>query len=454
MTAPPDAELTRRRSAGAVGVVVAQVVDGAAAYLFLVIAGRTLGNARFAPVSVMWAAQFLAGSGVFIAFEQELARAVAGRVPTRELLSSLRSTVGRVFAAYAAVMAIAAAAGGRWFTSRFLDGDVLTFVGLVVGVAGYATTHLVRGWLAGVGWLDLYTRWFLLDAGVCTATTVALAVAGVRSPGPYAMAGGGCSLVAVAVVAFAAQRRLRTGATGGIESSTATEPLPAGPPDEPPGRPLGTVRTFAEAIAALTIAALLMAVLVNGGPLAVRWYAAAGEAGRTSVFLTGLVLTRVPLLIFQTLQSVLIPRMSAAVTRGAYRELRTMVIRLTVAVVALAVVGTAAAGVVVRPIIVAFFGDSFSGLTPGDLAFQAAAAFTLVFAVVFAMVLIATSHQRRVPLAWGLGVATFLVTVRLDAELFVRVERALVASGGVAAVTMGVLAAAAITGRDRSGARA
>ncbi|MEY2589667.1 MAG: hypothetical protein QOJ67_1651, partial [Acidimicrobiaceae bacterium] len=52
---------------------------GVSAYGFLVLSARVLGKAEYAPLSVLWAAVFLAGPGFFLPLEQEVSRALAAR---------------------------------------------------------------------------------------------------------------------------------------------------------------------------------------------------------------------------------------------------------------------------------------------------------------------------------------------------------------------------------------
>ena len=78
---------SRRRSSanlpgGMVPVAAGLVVLGATSYGFLVLAARSLGPERYAPLSVLWALVFLVGPGVFVPLEQELARAIAARQAT------------------------------------------------------------------------------------------------------------------------------------------------------------------------------------------------------------------------------------------------------------------------------------------------------------------------------------------------------------------------------------
>ena len=67
---------------GIAPVAAGLIVLGITAYGFLIVAARSLGAERYAPLAVLWALVFLIGPGVFVPLEQELARAISARQAT------------------------------------------------------------------------------------------------------------------------------------------------------------------------------------------------------------------------------------------------------------------------------------------------------------------------------------------------------------------------------------
>src|SRR5690606_9455679 len=132
-------------------------------YGFLAAAGRSLGPAEFAPVSVLWTVVFLVGTGLFQPFDQELGRSIAAR---RALGAGTTSVFRRLVAAAAVVFGVAAvgafAASGP-IADHLFRGDRAFVPILVVGVGGVGFMFVVRGLLAGSGRYFGYAVLFLAD---------------------------------------------------------------------------------------------------------------------------------------------------------------------------------------------------------------------------------------------------------------------------------------------------
>ena len=73
------AEPVRRLGGSALTVGAGLVVLGLSATVYLVLAARATGPAGFAGLAVLWTLVYTVGIGLFLPFEQEVARAVADR---------------------------------------------------------------------------------------------------------------------------------------------------------------------------------------------------------------------------------------------------------------------------------------------------------------------------------------------------------------------------------------
>lgn len=396
----------------------AQVLDGIAGYAFLIAAGRMLGPAGFAPVSVMWTAQFLVGSGLFLAYELELARATAECIAHSESTERRYRATGQIFAIQLLVVIGVLLILFPTLTDRLFDNQPVVTVALAIGVIGFAATHLVRGPLAGIGFLRLFALWFVADAAAQTVALVSLAAAGVRSPGPFALAAGGASIFAVAAVSLVVYFRgsLRFTKVAAVGS----QPVPRGP--------------IARSLASLTGATLLTAIVTNSGPLAITWLDRT-ESTTPAVFIAGLILTRPPLLLFQTLQATLIPQFTALAVASDHQGFSRRIASLVIGVVGTGCVACGGAAALGPWLLRALFGSDYR-LSALDLGLQTAATFTAILALALGVGLIGLSRQDLVAACWAIGVLALAASLAVPAELTIRVARALVLGGAAASAAM------------------
>ena len=64
---------------GSVAVAIGVFVAGVAAFGFLSVSARALGPSQYSDLAALWILGFIAGPGVFMPLEQEVARAIAAR---------------------------------------------------------------------------------------------------------------------------------------------------------------------------------------------------------------------------------------------------------------------------------------------------------------------------------------------------------------------------------------
>ncbi len=402
--------------AGAVGatwLTVGLVVNGIANYVFLTVAGRSLGPTRFAPVSVLWASLYLVGYGLYFPFEQELTRAVSASIARRDGYRLTVRRVGLVAGALYVVIGAMAVLIASTLADQLFGGHDGFVAALVVGVGGIGIAELVCGVLAGTGQLRRYGSWFLGDALMKAVPVVVLAAAGVRSPIAY-----GCVIAGSALV--------------------ASIPAGAGVQLGPPG-PAIEWRDLVASLGYLLLAFFLGAVVMNIGTIAVELLAPKGEQDRAGVFLSGLVIARVPLTLFLAGQIVLLPKLTTLVVRRDFDGLARLVRLVAYGLLATTLVVTVGAAAFGPWVVRLLFGDAFDLLSRLDMGLLAFATMLLVGVLAVNQVQIALHRRDHTPWPWAAGLAAFVVVVALtNGDLYHRVGGGMVASGATALV-VGVL---------------
>jgi len=213
---------------------------------------------------------------------------------------------------------------------------------------------------------------------------VLLTAAGVRSAGPYALVVGAAPFVSVALGLRSRRQLLQPG------------------PDVPAGE-------LAAALGQLLAGSVLSQLLLYAGPIAVTLLATRAERGAAAPFLAALVVSRVPLFLFQAVQASLLPTLAGLVASEQLPRFREMVTRVLLAVSALALLTTLGAIAVGPGVLVAVFGAGFR-LDRGGLGRLAAGSGAYMAAIVLAQSLIALCSHRQAALGWAAG-ATVLVAV-------------------------------------------
>lgn len=408
-------DLIQAARSGQSAMAVGLIINGLAAYIFLAAAGRALGPEDFAPVSVLWAALFLVATGLFQPFEQELGRSVAARRARHVGAGQLVSRSGALAGALYLAVSLVTLAARSGLADLLFRGNT-TFVWLLVaGVAGVGMLFFVRGLLAGFGRYYGYAVLFLSDALAKSVPAVLLALIGVAQAEWFA------SVVVIAGFVGAAVPLSRGWRLG--------EP---GPP--PPWRPLSSSLSF------LLLTSALSALTLNIGTVAVEVLATDSQAGRAGVFLSGLVISRIPLFLFQAVQAIILPRLSRHAAAGEMTMFRSDLRALGVGMTALtsaAVIGSALLGPMAVRLL---FGEEFALLGARDMGLLTLASMLMMCALAINQAQLALQHQRQTGWPWGLASVVFLVVIAFaSSDLFLRVELGMVAAGVTVVLTAGTL---------------
>ncbi|MBI4883214.1 MAG: hypothetical protein HY826_04085 [Actinobacteria bacterium] len=393
-------------------VAVGLLIAGLASYLFLKVGKEALGSDKaLQPITSLWVATFALAPGVFLPLEQELARAlshrraigVGGKPVLRKVL-----VLGLVLAG---VVGAGIVAAGSTISSAFFNDDWVLVLALLIAFVSYTPAHIARGVASGHGRFRAYAIVMASDGVMRIVACVALAIAGVKTVGPYGLAIAFAPLPGVIWVALRGQLRS----------------------DEGPAAEWGEVT---QNLGWLLVGSIFAAGLVNAGPLAATVLAEPDQKELVTRFTYGVLLARIPLFLFQAVQAALLPRLSRLAARNEITEFREGLRRLLKVVLGAAVLGTIGAFVLGPLIIEKFYDSKLSGSTLAILALGSA---IYMLALALAQAVIALRGHKLVAIGWGCAGITFLVVTWLNHEpLFRRVEIGLLASSSVGLLSFGL----------------
>jgi O-antigen/teichoic acid export membrane protein len=396
---------------GTLAVAAGLVVAGGAAYLFMKIAGGALPDKRDEKaITQLWFITFFVAPGFFLPLEQEVGRAVSHRVARGQGGLPVVRRTAVLGVSLVAVLLVAVAALSPLLVAKQFNDSWLLLGGLVLGILGWSSVHLGRGVLSGSGRFGSYGMVFILDGFLRVVAAAVLAAIGVELVGVYGLLIGAPPLLALAV----ALRRER-----GI-----LQPGPDAPWNE-----------ITTNLGWLLLGSSASAFLVNAGPLAANVLSNADQAELVADFAYVVLVSRIPLFLFQAVQAALLPKLSRLAALGAMDEFRAGFRTLILLVGAVGVLG-----IVVTPVIGPFGLKFFTTGTFGArdyLLLSTASAFYMV-TMALAQAVIALHGHAKVGLGWLAALVAFTVTLLSVDELLLRVELALCAGAVTAAACFAV----------------
>lgn len=415
LVAPSDEQSSSSRvplPEGTIPVGVGLLVAGLASFAFLRVGKNALGgDEAFSPVLSLWFATFALAPGFFLPLEQELGRAISAR---RALGQGARPVVRKVVLlgiALAAIVVTVILLASPWITESYFGGDWVMLVALVIAFASYAPVHLARGIASGSGRFRAYAVVMGADGAVRVLLCIVLAIVGIKTVGPYGMA------VAVAPLAgffyVFARGQLRT-------------------EDGPPA----SWQEVTPNLGWLLLGSVFAAGLVNAGPVAANLMANEGEKELVTQFGYAVLLSRIPLFLFQAVQAALLPRLARLAARNEFDEFRSGFRKLMIIVLAVGFAGVAGSFLLGPFIIEKMYAVDISSRTLAMLALGSAG---YMFALALAQAVIALNGHALVGLGWGLGMVSFVVVTWLSSDdLFRRIEFGLVASSVAALIAFSI----------------
>jgi len=292
-------------------------------YVTLVLAGRLLGAAAFAGISVLYVLVSAFATGLFLPVEQEIARRRGHERGSATFDPGLvrRAVVVSVTAAIAICLLAVAA---RPVSLRLLGGSWELLGALCVAMPGYALCFVSRGVFAGSRELRRYGLQLGVEGSFRLAGMLWLVVIGAHS-----VAAVGWLFGAAPWIALAASLAGRTAHRHGARVSIVV------------GGPLVPV------LGLLLVSSLAAQLLVNAGPAIIQLLATPAERARAGAFLAALVVVRVPVFLFIAVQPSFLPAMAthSAVDRKAdFMALTRRVLSTCLMLTAVSTVAAAALG--------------------------------------------------------------------------------------------------------------
>lgn len=393
---------------------VGLVLSGVTAYGFFIIAARALGPARYAPLSVLWTLVFFAAPGFFFPIEQEVSRALSARRALGQGGGPVVRRAAVAGAVFAIVLAIVCVALRGPIQRELFDDQSLLFLALVCSLPAFAFTHVSRGLLSGTHRFPSYGVLLGAEGVIRVVAAIILSVIGVATAGPFGLLVG---LVPFASVALALSRE-----------RNLLEPGPPAPWSELSG-----------ALGWLLIGAVLSQGFVNASVPIVKVLADSGEEAVAGQFQAGLIISRVPLFLFQAVQASLLPKLAGLAASDRLADFKTGLWRISVVVVVIGAAATLGAFAVGPSVLQLLFGPEFDLLDRTDLGLLALASAAFMLAQALSQALIALHGHARVAIGWSLAVAVMVAAIALGDDLLRRVELGLVAGAIVGAGSIGLL---------------
>ncbi|MFG1805828.1 methyltransferase domain-containing protein [Streptomyces sp. NPDC049040] len=209
------------------------IVNAGGAYGHLALAGRGLGTAGMAGLSVVWAVAFSVGIGLFFPLEQELTRTVAARVAAGTGTGPLLRRGAAVAAGLLSAAVLLLAAAHRPLAEIAFDGNSALLWPLGGALSALAAAHTLRGLLAGHARFAAYACQLTLDGLLRLGSAAALLLTGTRSPTAFALVLTTSPLLACLPALAPALRAARASAAPLPDAPTLPSPAPPGGPHRP-----------------------------------------------------------------------------------------------------------------------------------------------------------------------------------------------------------------------------
>jgi O-antigen/teichoic acid export membrane protein len=398
--------------AGTLSVGAGLAVLGVGSYAHLAIAGHELTIRGMASMSVLWAIVSCLGIGLFFPVEQELIRHVAARTVSGEGVAPAVRRGSALAGGVLLIVLIPAIAAARPLADQLFGGDVSMMYALCAGFLAVAVVSVARGVLAGLGRFGGYGAQLGIDGVMRVVLSVALAVRHVHSPTAY-----GLILTAAPLLSAVCTARQTLRGLG-------------------PGSPIPWP-VMCRGLGMLIGSSLLAQTVVNVAVIDVDLLAPSRPAV-VGALLAAMVLARVPIFVFASLQAALLPGLAAAAAARDFRRFRWLLGRASAAVAALGLVGG---------VLAAVFGPWLGPLLFGvqhvlhwsDFALLAFGTACYMLALVLGQGAIALNRHRDQLFSWIAGGVVLAAVTSLPGDVSLRVEFAYAASSLTVVVLLGIV---------------
>ncbi|MEU9301568.1 hypothetical protein [Streptomyces sp. NPDC048269] len=389
-------KLTAALPPGTVAVAGGTVVLGAASYVHLGVAGHSLADRgmAMANVSVLWTIVMSIGIGVFFPIEQELTRIVSARVVLGQGTAPVlrRATVLTAGILGATLLVLGLGAGP--IADLLFQGDRGLVAALGGAFTGMAVCYLTRGVLAGLGRFGAYGTQLAVDGGLRIVLAAGCAVLGLHSALAFSLV---LALAPVAATLVTLPALLR--AVG-------------------PGEPIAW-RDLYSGLGLLVCATLLSQLVVNAAVMSTKVLAPT-DGALIGALLSALVLARVPLFVFGSLQASLLSGLTAAFTAGDRAAFWAMLRRIGVVVGVLGLLGGVPA-TALGPWLIEVLFKAEPVLGSLDFFLMSAGTVAYMFAMVLGQALMVFKRHNLQLLCWAVGTAVLVGITLIPGDVALRV---------------------------------
>ena len=393
---------------GTLSIGIGLLVAGVTIYIFFKIGQQALGQEKFKPLVSLWFVMFAIAPGFFLPIEQELSRAVAHRRALNQGVGPVVKKVALLCAVTVVFLLTLILLLSPMINDNLFEGNVIITVSLAIAIVTYGALYFTKGLSSGLGKFSAYGFIVGADGAIRVLACTALLLLGVTQLSAYSLIIVITPIIGVMIVLLAGQLKTESG-------------------------PPATWSEITENLVWLLGGSIFAAALVNAGPLTVDILGDSQDAIRVTQFGNAVLLTRVPLFLFQAVQAALLPRLTRLAARGDLVEFKIGFRRLVVLVIGVGVFGTIGAFL---------FGPFFLDLVYGGgidrrtLTLLALASAIYMMALAIAQAVIALRGHRLVALGWLLSFLSYVICAwKVSQDLFLRVEVALVVSSTVALVS-------------------
>lgn len=390
---------------GTISIGVGLLIAGVTIYIFFKIGQQALGQEEFKPLVSLWFVMFAIAPGFFLPVEQELSRAIAHRRAlgqgTTPVVKKVALLCGAIVAFLVALILVLSPVIND---NLFEDHSIIT-ASLAIAIVSYGLLYFTKGLSSGLGKFPAYGFIVGSDGAIRVIACMILLVAGVTALSAYSIIIVITPIIGVTIIYLGGHLRTDPGPPAGWSEIT-------------------------ENLVWLLGGSIFAAALVNAGPITVDLLGDKSDAIRVTQFGNAVLLTRVPLFLFQAVQAALLPRLTRLAARGDLDEFKVGFRRLVILVFGVGVIGIVGA-FLVGP----FFLDLVysGGIDRRTLTLLALASAIYMMALAIAQAVIALRGHRHVALGWLLAFVSYVASAwSVSDDLFLRVEIALVVSSAVA----------------------
>jgi O-antigen/teichoic acid export membrane protein len=400
-------------------LIAGLAVQAGTSYVTLILAGRLLGAASFAGISVLYVLVSSLATGMFLPVEQEIARRRGHERGSGTFDPALvrRAVVVSMTAAIAACLVAVAA---HPVSLRLLGGNGGLLAALCAGLPGYACCFASRGVFAGTGELGRYGLQLGVEGGFRLAGMLGLVLIGLHSAAAVGWLFGAAPWIALAASLIGRKAHL----------PRASVAITRGGP-------------LVSALGLLLISSLAAQLLANAGPVIIQLLATPAERARAGAFLAALVIVRIPVFLFTAVQPSFLPAMAAHAAVDRRSDFVRLTRRVLTTCLLLTVVSTVVAMLLGPMAIRVFFGFR-EGLSPVTFLAMGVSVGLYLTAMILAQALLGRGKHAWTTAGWLVGLAGMAAGTAFAGSAVSRATTGFLSGAIAAACMFAVLLGAAL----------